>query len=156
MKKKAAVERPKFECPECRKLGASTLAAQLCPGKQALEGRHRSLVEVAIDCSLNLETAMTGRPEGEKIFDYLTIPKGRCGAAFVEVHPASSDGMVDELLEKKIGTRRALARAKSPVTDGTWHWLVPGQGKVCFKASDAHGLRLALGGIQQPRRKLVA
>ncbi|RMG12899.1 MAG: hypothetical protein D6731_13015 [Planctomycetota bacterium] len=107
-----------------------------------------------VDCSIHLETACAAHQnEGEQIYDYLLVLAADCDAHYVEVHPASSTGTVQEMIHKKKGTAAILGRM-GVRPDGTWHWIVPSKGKVCFKASDAYGKRLAAAGIRQPRRAL--
>jgi hypothetical protein len=146
-----------YHCKPCRDLDAdATFSPHVRAGKRALVGDHTAMLAVDTDCSLNIEVSCRAEQKvGERIFDYLVIRKTDCAALFVEIHPAASNGNVAELIEKKAGTKAILGRMKAPVRDGTWFWLVPSSGTVCFKASDATGKRLALNGIMQPRRKLT-
>ncbi|MCC6750662.1 MAG: hypothetical protein IT371_23595 [Deltaproteobacteria bacterium] len=135
--------------------GAS-LAAHLRRGKGAIDGVHRTLIEPKLDGSVNLEVAWAGgQREGERLFDYLAVVADGCALKLIEVHPASSTGAVQEVIEKKQGTEAIAARSKVSLEGGSWHWLVPGKGSVTFTANDGHGKRLALAGIVQPRRRLA-
>lgn len=142
-------------CQACRDLEGGPLTGAIRPGKKSLDRKHDPLIQVHVDCSANVEKGLA-YAQREKSFDYLLVVGDACQTRLVEVHPASSTGSVRELIDKKKGTEAALRRAKVQLPPATWHWLVPGQGTVAFKPTDAYGKRLEAARIAQPRRAMTA
>lgn len=145
----------RFNCRVCRELAKSGLGKHVHPGKQALAAGHAARLEAEADCSVDTDRGLQPfrKPNEEvKVFDYLVVSES-CEAHFIEVHPASSTGEVNVLIQKKAGTELLMQRAGAGVR-GTWHWLVDGTGRVSFKAGDKYGLRLREARIGQPQRKL--
>lgn len=141
-------------CDELRTNGAT--AAHVHDGKRAMRKPDAAAVTIAVACSVDVEEAFRPLQErNEKVFDYLIVDSA-CEPRFVEVHPASSQGHVDDLIEKKRGTQAMCARASLKVPSPSWHWIVGGTGTVSVHAKTAHGKRLAIEGIAQPRRALIA
>jgi hypothetical protein len=143
----------RFRCGLCSELARGIFRGALRNGKQALAGGHRDIVSGDIDCSVNIEEALAvNQRRRERIFDYLVVDRDRCGMHFIDVHPASSTGNVQEMVEKRQGTAGILARMGIDTGDARWHWIVGGRGRICFKANDKFGKILAQNCIGQPRR----
>lgn len=152
-----ASPKQQFHCRTCKELARSNLGVNVRPGKQALAASHGARLEVDADCSIEIDQGLQPfrRPNEElKVFDYLVVSRKTCDAHFIEVHPASSTGEVNVLVQKKAGTELLMQRAGASVS-GTWHWLVDGRGTVSFKPGDKYGLRLRDRKIGQPQRKLT-
>lgn len=141
-------------CQACHDLASGPLNGAIKPGKKSLERKHDPLFQVKVDCAANIEQALARAP-GEKSFDYLLVVGHDCETRLAEIHPASSTGAVKNLIEKKQGTEKALQRARVQLPRASWHWLVPDQGTIAFRAGNAYGKLLAKAGIAQPRRAMI-
>jgi hypothetical protein len=145
---------PRWRCSACKEFhGHVTAGAALRKGKQALPTSHRELVEGEVECSLEFDSVFEPNHRATHRFDYLFIRKADCEVVAVEVHPASSTGNIQELIRKKEGTERILAKERLGVKIKDWHWVVSGQSTVVFTSTDKYGLALAARGIRPPRRK---
>lgn len=147
---------PRLKCRACRELaGNEGFGAHVLAGKRALAKMHNPLIRVRLDCSVNIEEALSRtRRQGEKIFDYLVVLTDGCQSRFIEVHPASSTSQVKEVIAKKHGTESALSRTGIKTPESRWQWLVHGEGTVAFNANSRYGKMLALEGIRQPKRSM--
>ena len=146
-----------MRCPACIRLTKSPLKKHVQAGKGAIKPKEKTMFELAIDCSVDLDGATegAGRRRNEKCFDYLIVVESACEERFVEVHPASSSSEVDTVIKKKRDCAAVLSRLGISNANATWHWLVFGQGTVSFNAGDRYGKILGLAGIAQPRRKMT-
>ena len=150
----ASRAQPQWDCAACGEFHRhATAGAALRPGKQALTAAHRELVEGDVECSLEFDSVFRpDYPDSNRV-DYLLVRKHDCAVIAVEVHPASSTGNVDDLIQKKKGTERILEEESLEVKVTHWHWVVSGQSTTAFFALDKYGLKLSMHGILQPRRK---
>lgn len=141
-------------CAACQEFHRhATTGAALRQGKQALTTAHRGLVEGDVECSLEFDSVFRpDYPNSDRV-DYLLVRRHDCTLIAIEVHPASSTGNVDDLIQKKRVTKQLLEQEGFGVKVSQWHWVVSGQSTIAFSALDKYGLKLSRHGILQPCRK---
>jgi hypothetical protein len=106
-----------------------------------------------VECSLEFDSVFSSDYPNSNRVDYLLVHRQDCTLIAVEVHPASSTGNVDDLIQKQRVTRQILEEQGLGVKVTQWHWVVSGQSTIAFGALDKYGLKLSRHGIHQPSRK---
>jgi hypothetical protein len=138
-------------------------------GKQAVEGSHRTLIATAKGVRLlgswDMDAAYRKLEPHSPRWDYaLAVQRDRECLYWVEVHPASSTGQVDEMLAKlkwvQAKLDEPLFAALNQLTKATqarelppFRWLCTGSYRLGL---NSQGLRkLASAGLQAPERKII-
>jgi hypothetical protein len=138
-------------------------------GKQAVQGSHRSLIATAkgvqLLASWDMDHAYRLHESQSPRWDYaLAVQSDRECLYWVEVHPASSTGQVDEMLAKFAWLKTKLSQKSlvglDQLTKATqargfapFRWLHTGDNRI--KPGSQEARRLAKAGLHAPERNLT-
>jgi len=149
---------------------ASNAGLSAKPGKGAIKARYRSLVEgkgtSTITHSIDLDGAFEEQESHANRWDYGMgmVQKRTHMAVWIELHSATSTGEVERVLQK-LGWLRAkladwhdlsaLAQNEQKRGIQQFWWLVPRNGKMCFRSGSREAKQLAQSGMGMPVRKIT-
>ena len=140
-----------------------------CTGKQAVKGSHSTLIATAKDVQLQASWDMDAaylkhEPQAPR-WDYaLAIQSDRECLYWVEVHPASSTGQVEEMLAKLKWLQSKLCdpqfKVLNQLTKATqvrkiqaFRWLYTGDNRIRPGSQEAR--KLAQAGLNAPERMIT-
>ncbi len=141
-------------------------------GKSAVQAAYHSQVVLRTGYvhthSVDLDTHFTASEPNSARWDYglgLRTSNGIEMAVWLEPHPASSGHEVDKMLSKlawlkgKLDTTpfaelRSLRDAAALQAQFPYRWLVTPTGAICISPNSKEARRLALAGLDQPRRRV--
>lgn len=140
-----------------------------CTGKQAVKGSHGALIATANDVQLlaswDMDAAYLKQEPQSPRWDYaLAVQSDRECLYWVEVHPASSTGQVEEMLAKlkwlqvKLGDPQfevlnRLTKATQARKIPPFRWLYTGDNRI--KPGSQEARKLARAGLNVPERKIT-
>ena len=138
-------------------------------GKQAVKGSHGTLITTAkgvqLLASWDMDAAYRKLEPQSPRWDYaLAVHSAEEQLVWVEVHPASSTGQVDEMLAKFDWLKHKLSEPKfepldqlTKVTQGrnqpAFRWLCTGSNRI--KPGSQETRKLARAGLTPPERQIT-
>lgn len=140
-----------------------------CTGKQAVKGSHSTLIAAAkgvqLLASWDMDSAYLKQEPQSPRWDYaLAVQSDRECVYWVEVHPASSTGQVEEMLAKLKWLQAKLVapqfNALNQLTKATqvrkiqaFRWLYTGDNRIRPGSQEAR--KLARAGLNAPERMIT-
>lgn len=168
--KRSPRTRPAVTAPPSLFVNTVTKAGHsTCTGKQAVKGSHSTLIVAAkgvqLLASWDMDAAYQKQEPQSPRWDYAVAVQSDIESLYwVEVHPASSTGQVEEMLAKLKWLQAKLGvpqfKALNQLTNATqvrkiqaFRWLYTGDNRIRPGSQEAR--KLARAGLQRPERKIT-